>query len=225
MQSLRKLLFIGLVATLTTSQGWAEETQKAQEVVDSALETLKTFNSDPEMDTFRTNLNGAQGVLIVPSQVKGAFIFGASGGSGTLLARDKSGQWSPPAFYNLGSVSFGLQAGGEKSEVILLVMTEKGVDSMLTSKVQLGADLKVAVGGAGGGGQVATADVISFARSKGAFAGVSLDGAIVSPKKKLNQAYYGEEVSPADILVRRSVEPPSQASALVDAVAQAASSE
>jgi lipid-binding SYLF domain-containing protein len=143
-----------------------------------------------------------------------------------LLARDKSGHWSPPAFYNLGSVSFGLQAGGEKSEVILLVMTEKGIDSMLTSKVQLGADLKVAVSGAGGGGQVATADVISFARSKGAFAGVSLDGAIVSPKEKLNHGYYGEDVSAADVLVRRSVETPPEASALlVEAVAQAAMGE
>ena len=129
-----------------------------------------------------------------------------AGGSGVLLARDiKTGEWSYPAFYTLGSLSIGLQAGAESSEIILMVMTDRGMGSMLTSSFKLGADVTMAAGPVGVGAKAKTADIISYARAKGAFAGVSLDGAVVKTRDGLNGAYYGKTVSPTDILIRRDV--------------------
>jgi lipid-binding SYLF domain-containing protein len=105
----------------------------------------------------------------------------------------------------MGSGSVGLQIGVEVSEVILLVMTQNGVDAFLSTKVQLGADVSVAAGPVGAGAEGATADIQGFARSKGVYAGLSFDGAVISPDDSRNRAYYGEDVSPSDILVRKKV--------------------
>jgi len=146
-------------------------------------------------------------VVIYPQVLKAGFILGGSGGTGVLLARDsKTGEWSNPAFYTLGSVSFGLQIGGEAAEVVLLVMSQKGVDSLLTSKFKLGGDTSIALGPVGAGAKAdVTADFISFAKSKGLYAGLNLDGSYVDVRDTLNKAYYGKEATPVDIIVKRSV--------------------
>jgi len=139
--------------------------------------------------------------------LKAGFIFGGSGGTGVLLSRDgKTGEWSNPAFYTMGSASVGLQIGGESAEVVLLVMSQKGMDSLLTSKFKLGGDASVALGPVGGGAQSdITTDFLSFSKSQGLYAGVNLDGSYLSVRDSLNRAYYGKEVSPIDIIVRHSV--------------------
>ena len=182
--------------------GQAED--KPQDIVDGAVTTLNNFVADPNMTWFQKHIKDARGIFIVPSLVKAGFIVGGSGGSGVLLARipDTPNKWSYPAFYTMGSGTFGLQAGIEKAEVVLLVMTEKGMDAMLSNKFQLGADASVAAGPVGAGAQAATADVLQFSRSKGVFGGLTVEGAVIAPREKWNQAYYGKEVSPADILVR-----------------------
>jgi len=103
----------------------------------------------------------------------------------------------------MGSVSFGLQVGGEASEIVLMIMTDKGMDSMLTTSFKLGADATVAAGPMGIGAKAATADILAFARSKGVFMGISIEGAIVKPRDKWNAAYYKQSVSPADIIIRK----------------------
>jgi len=108
----------------------------------------------------------------------------------------------------MGSVSFGLQFGGEASEIILMIMTEKGMDSMLTTSFKLGADATVAAGPVGTGAKAATADILAFARSKGAFAGISIEGAVIKPRDGWNASYYGKTVSPADITIRHMVSNP-----------------
>lgn len=158
--------------------------------------------------------------------LKGAFIWGASGGSGVLLVRDeKTGPWIGPAFYTIGGASFGLQIGGQASEVILLVMTDRGVTSLLTNSLKLGADAGVAAGPVGAGVAASTAnlsaDILSFSRSKGLYGGVSLDGAVVATRGEWNHAYYGKRVAPTDIFVRHDVSNP-QAFALIDDVARSA---
>jgi lipid-binding SYLF domain-containing protein len=181
--------------------GHAED--KPQEIVDGAVTTLNNFSSDPNMSWFQKHIKDARGVFIVPSLVKAGFILGGSGGSGVLLTRvPDTPKWSYPAFYTMGSGSFGLQAGVEKAEVVLLVMTEKGVNAMLSNKFQLGADASVAAGPVGIGAQAATADILQFSRSKGIFGGLTVEGAVIAPREKWNQAYYGKELSPVDILVR-----------------------
>lgn len=184
----------------------ADEAAEAQVVVDNANRTFSNFINDPDMAWFRNNLGRARGLLIVPKLGRGGFIIGGSGGRGLLLGRDsKTGRWSQPAFYTMGSASIGLQIGGDVSQVILVIMSNKGLDALLSTKAQLGADMSVAAGPVGTGTKAATADVLSFARSKGAFAGLTVDGSIIDPDDARNSAYYGKAVSPLDILVRRSV--------------------
>lgn len=188
----------------------AEDATQARHLVEKARMTLESFANAPEMGGLRDLLKTAQGVFISPQILRGAFIIGASGGSGVFLVRDKNkGDWAGPAFYTIGEASFGFQIGGDASEVVLVAMTERGVNSLLGSSVKLGADVGIAVGPVGAGAEASTAnlsaDIISFSRSKGLYGGISLEGAVVAVRGSLNSAYYGREVSPADILIARVV--------------------
>lgn len=205
---------------------FADDAKDAQQLVDRARLSFEDFAGDPNMSAFLAYVRTAKGVYIAPQVLRGAFIIGVSGGSGVLLARDeKAGVWNGPAFYTIGEASFGLQIGGEASEVVLLAMTERGVSKLLSTSVKLGADVSIAAGpvGAGVRGETAglSADIISFARSKGLYAGISLEGAVVATRDGLNKAYYGKAVTPTDILIRREVANP-HAAKLVQAVADVA---
>ena len=219
-----------LAAALVISQSVpasADDKQEAAQLVEKARITLDSFMSDDYMGAFRDLLKQAEGVFIAPQVLKGAFIVGASGGTGVFLARDKkAGQWSEPAFYTIGEASFGLQIGGEASEVILLAMTARGVRSLLANSVKLGADVGVAAGPVGMGAAAGTAnlsaDIISFSRSKGLYGGISLDGAVVAIRGALNEAYYGKKgISPTDVLVRHDVSN-SQAMGLIEDLTRSA---
>ncbi len=180
-----------------------------QELVDNAVITFKTLMADPNMSWLRTHIQSAKGILICPKFMKGAFIFGAEGGTGVLLGRSaRTGEWSYPAFYGLGSVSFGLQAGAEVSEVILLVMTENGMDALLSTSLKLGADVSVAAGPVGAGAKAQTTDILAFAKTAGLFGGVSIEGAVITSRDSWNQKYYGRDVRPVDIIIRRNVANP-----------------
>jgi len=200
--------FVGLLFAAPASAQSDE-----QLLVDKARITFESFMTDSNMSWFKEHLKEAKGVLIVPSLLKAGFIFGGSGGSGVLLVNDaKKGQWSQPAFYTIGSVSFGLQIGGEAAEVIMLVRTQKAVDKLLTSSFKLGGDTSIAVGPVGGGAKSnVVADILSFSRSQGAFAGLALDGSVITVRDKWNAAYYGKPASPVDILVTHSVSNPGSA--------------
>ncbi len=181
-----------------------------QGLVDTALVTFRNFNSDKEMEWFHQNLKDCKGLLIVPNMLKAGFILGGSGGSGVLVARnEKTGDWSQPAFYSLGSVTFGLQIGGEAAEVIMMIRTQKALDALYTTEFKLGGDTSVAAGPMGVGAKSAvTADVVSFAKSKGLFAGLNLEGAVVKVNSDSNKLYYGKEASPVDIIVKNAVANP-----------------
>ena len=215
-------LSFGLLVLSGTFTPTAAEDAEQQVLVDKAVVTVENFMADPDMTWLRSNIKDAQGVLIIPALVKAGFVFGGSGGRGVLLVRDEAQRfWGEPAFYSLGSVSWGLQIGIESSEVIMLVRTRKGLDSLLTSSLKLGADASVAAGPVGAGAKAATADILSFARAKGAFAGLSLEGAVVKTNDDWNSAYYGTAVRPVDILVKKSVKNPGSAK-LREAVGKAA---
>ena len=168
-------------------------------------------------------MNEALGLMIVPELVKGGFVVGGSGGGGVLLLKDEEkGGWSQPAFYTIGSVTFGLQIGGEKSEVVMFVRTHRGAESFLSSSFKLGGDASIATGPVGVGAKSnVAADIFSFSRSKGAYAGLSLEGAVVKTRDEWNSTYYGKEVRPIDILIRGEVSNPNS-SGLVSAVERAA---
>jgi lipid-binding SYLF domain-containing protein len=192
---------------------WADDAMDARQLVERAKLSFEGMLAAPEMDGLRDLIRTAKGVFIAPQVLRGAFIFGVSGGSGVFFARSElPGKWNGPAFYTIGSVSFGFQAGGDASEVALLAMTDRGVNALLSTSVKLGADMSVAAGPVGIGVRGATAnvsvDMVSFSRAKGLYGGVSLDGAVVGSRSSLNAAYYGKDVSTQDILIRGSVANP-----------------
>jgi SH3 domain-containing YSC84-like protein 1 len=219
-------LMLASTAWVSTPTCRADDKTDATQLVEKALMSFQNFQSAKEMDGFRDLLKKAKGIFIAPQVLKGAFIVGVSGGSGVMLAKDeKSKKWFGPAFYTIGEASFGLQAGGSASEVILLAMTDRGVTAFLASSLKLGADAGVAVGPLGVGAAAASAnlsaDILSFSRSQGLYGGVSVDGAVVKTRDGLNQAYYGKKVNSTDILVRHNVRNP-QAAGLIKAVGKAA---
>jgi lipid-binding SYLF domain-containing protein len=126
----------GVLIGLAIAWGTPTEAVKQQALVDKARITADIFIADPNMVWLRTHLKDVKGVLIVPELLKGAFVVGGSGGTGVLLARDeKTGRWTEPAFYSMGAASLGFQIGGQKAEVILMIMNRKALESLYTSSV------------------------------------------------------------------------------------------
>jgi lipid-binding SYLF domain-containing protein len=212
-------LFAIAVLSLVLLQGvpvYANDKMEADQLVEKANLALQSFMCDEKMGAFRDLVRNAKGVMIVPSLLEGAFMVGASGGNGVFLSRDKlKDAWSGPAFYTLGGASFGLQIGGQSSEVILLAMTDRGVTSFLGNSFKLGGDVGVALGPVGMGASAATAnlsaDILSFSRSKGLYGGISLDGAVVAVRDGFNKAYFKGDPSPTDILIRHRFRNPHSA--------------
>jgi lipid-binding SYLF domain-containing protein len=199
----------------------ADEAADARETVDKARQTIEDFKADPDMGWFRDNLPDAKAVMVVPVLIKAGFIFGGSGGHGVVLWRDDaSGRWSYPSFTFMGSVTFGLQIGGEAAQVVLMIRSDRGRRALLAREFKLGGDVSVAAGPTGAGAQIATADVLAFSRTKGLFGGLTVEGAVIEPKKKWNEAYYGQAVSPEQVLIEQRVGNP-QADPLRQAIAAA----
>ena len=190
------LLALFLGATMLAPQS-ASAYSEGQELIDEAAITVKKLMAEPDIAPhLQKYVSKAKGVLIFPNLLKAGFIYGAEGGSGVLLTRAANGQWSYPAFFAMGSASFGLQFGGQASETIILIMSPKGLTSILAHKVKVGAELNAAVGPLGGGFEASTstalgADMITYSISKGAFLGGALEGAIIEPRVTLNHEYYG----------------------------------
>ncbi len=203
-----------------SKQAIAEE---AREILTKSTIALRNRVNDPNFQKLHELLKTARGILVFPGLLKGGFFLGGEGGNGVLLARNDQGQWSGPAFFTLGSVSFGLQFGFEEAETIFAIMTERGIDSIVKQNIKLGVDASVAVGPVGVGAEAATtvklADIYSFSSSQGAFVGVSFEGAYIHPRDDLNQAIYGEEASAQQIVIERRFDTP-----LADSLRAAASS-
>jgi len=194
------------------------------ELVNDARSTMLDFSVDPQMGGFRDTVKRAKAVLIIPRLGKGGLIFGGSGGSGVLLARDpQNGTWSDPAFYTMSSVTVGAQIGGQVAQVILVVMSDRGLDSMLASSVKLGTAVEVAAGPVGTGTNAATADILSYSRNKGLFGGATIEGAWVAERESWNAEYYGQSVRPVEILRDRKVSNP-QADPLREVIAKVSES-
>jgi lipid-binding SYLF domain-containing protein len=217
---------VGLVAfasfVAVSGQAWAQSEQ--QDLVNAAETTFSNFTRDPDMTWFQRHVGDAKAVLIAPQVVKAGWIFGGSGGRAVLFARnDQTGRWEGPAFYNLATASVGFQAGIAVSETVTLVMTEKGLNSLLANSVKIGGDASIAAGPVGAGANAdVTTDFVAFSRSKGLYGGLNLDGTVITLADNWNKAYYGRDVQPADILVRASVRNP-QADRLAELLNRASS--
>ena len=220
--SRRTVLFVIGAALLSGCATQPVPSSEPDALVDSARTTLSNFIRDPDQTWIQQNLNRARAVLIAPQIVRAGFVFGGSGGRGVLVARDGS-TWSGPAFYNLATVSVGFQAGVDVSEAIIVVMTDKGLNALLSSSFKIGGDASIAAGPVGAGAMsTVTADLITFTRAKGVYGGLNLDGTVVNTNVTWNDAYYGRSnVLPPDILIRKTATTP-KSSALLTDVARAA---
>ena len=220
-RSLITLAFAAIAAIAPANAAWADDLDEANGIVEKARISFNDVVKTKEYDALRAGLKSAKGVLIFPSILKGGFFIGGSGGTGVLLVRGEGNAWSAPAFYTLGAVSFGLQFGGQAAEVVILVNSQKGIDRLLTSSLKLGGDASIAAGPVGiGQAANVTADFVSYAKSKGAFIGMSVEGSVLDVRASLNHAYYGKPVTPVDILIKHAASN-KHADALRSAVAAA----
>lgn len=219
---LHRLAASAIVAAALLPQLALAQSEQRILVTDAKL-TLARFIQDPDLSWLQRNLSHAKAVLIAPSVTKAGLIVGGSGGRAVVVARDpKTGKWAGPAFYTLATASVGFQAGISVSEVVTLVMTEKGLNSLLANSFKIGGDASIAAGPVGKGAQSnLTADLVSFTRAQGVYAGINFDGTIVSVSSEWNSLYYGKETNAVDILVRASVHN-KQASELLNMLASAA---
>jgi len=175
-----------------------------QGTVDKARGTIEDLKRDPQFGTAKDLIHRARPIIIVPRLFKAGFFVGGEGGTGVMLVRGNSG-WSSPAFYTLGSASFGLQIGLETSELILFIMSQKALTAVMQNQFKIGVGAGIAVVTLGTNVEGATtsaagADIVTWASSSGAYAGVSLNGSILSPSADDNRAYYGRAITTQQII-------------------------
>ena len=198
------------------------DNQKEQERVKDSGDVLKEILNIPD-DIPQDLLDKAECLLILPSVKKGAFGIGASFGRGVMICRSGehyTGLWGSPAMYALEGVNIGFQLGGEATDFILLVMNPKGARSLLSSKVKLGGDASAAAGPKGRSAEAATdvvmnAEILSYSRAKGLFAGISLEGSTLRSDGRANEKLYGQKVSAKEIIRLGKVKAPACAQQLV----------
>lgn len=197
--ALAVLLPLGFAPGVARAQG------EAQTLVDRATLALQEMMTQGNSQDPRNALGRARAVMICPRVFKAGFIIGGSGGDCVLLARAGNGTWSYPAFYSIGSGSIGFQAGVQDSAVAMMIMTGRGLNAVMDSQFKLGADASVAIatiGGSVGGATTAAvgADIQVFAKSRGLFGGVSVEGSIMSLRSDWDQAYYGQPYAARQIV-------------------------
>ncbi len=195
----------------------AERLQKAAEVINEIMKT-------PEKGIPVDLLNKAVCVAVIPSYKKGAFGIGGAGGKGALVCRHGgNGPWGGPSLFTTGGISIGFQIGGSATDMVLVVMNAKGVTKLLQSKSKLGAEGELAGGPVGRTSQAATdlqlhAEILTYSRARGAFAGVSLEGAVLKQDADGNERLYGHKIDAKDICLKGQGGVPAAARPLVAAL-------
>ena len=222
---MRKLLSI--LACLTVCVGaLAEETTKEAERLQSAAVIVNEIMGTPEKAIPQDLLDKAVCVGVIPSEKKFALGVGGSFGRGALVCRRAgNGRWGPPSMFTVGGGSLGFQLGGEATDIVFIVMNPKGAQKLVQSSVKLGVDASAAAGPVGRKAEGATdlqlrAEILSYSRSRGLFAGVSLEGAVLKQDDDANQRLYGRTVVPKEILFTSKVTVPRPARSLDAALAK-----
>jgi SH3 domain-containing YSC84-like protein 1 len=216
----RNLIALGLIAFMALPVPAADS--KECDRVESAGQVAQEIMDIPD-DIPQNVIDKADCVVVMPSVIKGAFIVGASYGRGLMTCRsgdDFQGPWGAPTMMALEGGSFGLQIGGQATDFVLLLMNTRAASSILSSKVKLGGDASVAAGPVGRTASAETdvafrAEVLSYSRSRGVFAGISLTGSTLRADNDGNEALYGKKIDAKDIALKGAVPPPACAAALL----------
>jgi SH3 domain-containing YSC84-like protein 1 len=218
---------IASLSLLTTSTAAADNSKETERVEESGTVMSELLNSASGVPI--SVLNKAECVIVLPSTKKAGFIVGASYGRGVMTCRggeDYSGPWSAPTMMQSTGASFGLQAGGQATDFVVLVMNDRGAKDLLNGKVKLGGDASVAAGPVGRDAEASTnakmtAEMLSYSRARGVFAGVSLAGSTLGPDNSANEDLYGKKVTATEIVKGGSVTAPDSAAKLIDTLTKA----
>jgi lipid-binding SYLF domain-containing protein len=210
-RSLLALLALGAAALALPGAAHAQTQQQA--LVDRATLSLQELMTSPNSADPAGLLKQARAVMICPRVFKAGFIIGGEGGVCALVARDGAGSWSAPAFYDMGSGSFGLQIGVQDSSIVMMILTDRGLGAVIDDQFKLGAnaDIAIATIGAGVGGATTAAlraDIVAFSISRGLFGGVSLQGSVMSTDTDWDQAYYGQPFAARQIVLQMQANNP-----------------
>ena len=194
----------GLLA-VTMALGPMAHAQSSQQVtVDGARKVLNDLRQDKSFGNAAQLIRQAKGVFIVPRLVKGGFIVGGEGGNGVLMVRSK-GSWSDPAFYAIGAASFGLQIGLQQAEMVMLIMTDKGLEGVLHDNFKVGAQAGISIATLGSGvegaiGGASLPDVVVWSSSTGLYGGLTVDGSVIRAEPNQASEFYGHKVTTREIL-------------------------
>lgn len=202
------LAVLALTAALAVESGG--DTREERERAQKAAEVLDSIMASPDQEIPRDLLAKAHGIAVVPNVIKGAFFAGGRFGKGLVAARDDNGEWGTPLFVDIGGGSFGLQIGVEATDLILVFTEPDGLREMLKDNLKLGADAGAVAGPVGRRVEAGTnltfdSPIYSYSRNKGVFAGISLDGSVLSVDDSSNHEVYGKGVSGTDILLSKKV--------------------
>jgi SH3 domain-containing YSC84-like protein 1 len=214
-------MLVALFLAFTSFRAFADDTKETDRVENAGKVMTEILNVPDDIP--QDVLNKAYCVVVLPSVLKAAFIVGASYGRGVMTCRTGAsfeGPWGAPTMMALEGGSFGLQIGGEATDFVLLLMSDRSAKGILTSKVKLGADASAAAGPVGRTASAATdatmrAEILSYSRARGAFAGVSLEGSTLRPDNDANKKLYGKEVSAEAVVLKGAEKAPPSASVLL----------
>lgn len=218
---MKKIMFALAITSLAT-MSWASDTKQSDtDRLDKAGEVLRQVMAAPDRGIPQEVMDHAKCVAVVPHMVKGGFVFGAEGGKGVATCRTDHG-WSAPAFFAVTGGSWGLQIGVEGIDLVMIFQDDKGMDHLLNSKFKVGADASAAAGPVGRHASAGTdwkmnAEILTYSRAKGAFAGLTLSGADVRPDEDAMRAEYGGDVTFRSVLTG-SVPPPTGSHEFLSAV-------
>ncbi|HXJ18479.1 MAG TPA: lipid-binding SYLF domain-containing protein [Candidatus Polarisedimenticolia bacterium] len=218
---------VGLPALFNPAPAHADKKTKDEDRLKNSGQVLKEILNIPD-NIPQDLLDKADCVIVIPSVIKGAFGIGGSYGRGAMTCRSGDnfrGPWSAPTMMALEGVSFGFQLGGQATDFVLLVMNSRGAGAILSSKVKLGGDASAAAGPKGRTAEAATdvtmrAEVLTYSRSRGLFAGISLAGSTLRPDNDANERLYGKKIGAKDIALHGAVPVPSAARALIGTLNQ-----
>lgn len=205
---MKRYLALAASAALALTLSACGSTPGAQQtLVDRAALTVQDMMTQTVSEGPQDLIKRAKAVMICPRIFKAGFFFGGEGGSCVLLARAGNGTWSYPAFYSIGSGSFGLQIGVQDSQLLMLIMTERGLNAVLDSQIKLGATAGIAVATLGVGVQGSTtaavgADIVAFSSARGLYGGISLEGSVMSTDTQWDQAYYGQPFAARQVVMQ-----------------------
>ncbi len=193
-------LLMSLVLIAVTIPAWAASKSNDEETLRNAATVLQAMLSSKSVPD--SVLAKSDCIIILPNVKKFAVGIGGTGGRGPMSCReDKTGKWSPPAMYSIGGASAGFQVGGKSSDVVIAVMTHSAAEKVLNSKVKVGSDVSAAAGPGAQAGTVGnSADMLTYTRSSGLFAGASIDGASLEPDSEANKRLYGKEVTAKEVV-------------------------